>query len=114
MFNQEKLLLAAINRFVLKGNNSNYYVDAVIYGEVDYFLWILKKDVKKIIMDKKDDYSTSVHFGSITCQPLARNLSYNLGLEKRRFCVQLKWYNLCDNIIENMKNKVINSVNSSI
>lgn len=114
VFNQEKLLLAAINRFVLKGNNSDYYVDAVIYGEVDDFLWILKKDVRKLIMAKKDEYSTSVHFGPITCQPLARNLTYNPGLEKRRFCVQLKWYNLCDNIIENMNNKVVTSVNRSI
>lgn len=106
-FNQEKLLLAAINRFILKGNNSEHYVDAIIYGEVDDFLWILKKDIRNVIMSKRSKYSTAVHFGPITCQPLARNLSYNPGLEKRRFCVQLKWYNLCDDIIENMNNKVI-------
>lgn len=107
VFNQEKLLLAAINRFILKGNNSDYYIDAIIYGEVDDFLWILKKDIRKVIMSKRTEYSTAVHFGPITCQPLARNLSYNPGLEKRRFCVQLKWYNLFDDIIENMNNKII-------
>lgn len=110
VFNQEKLLHAAINRFILKGNNSDYYIDAIIYGEVDDFLWILKKDIRKVIMQKRNEYSTAVHFGPITCQPLARNLSYNPGLEKRRFCVQLKWYNLCDDIIENMNNKIIASI----
>lgn len=110
VFNSEKLLLAAINRFILKGNNSDYYIDAIIYGEVDDFLWVMKRDVRKIILSKKDEYSTSVHFGPLTCQPLARNLTYNPGLEKRRFCVQIKWYNLCDNIIENKNNKLVNLI----
>lgn len=114
VFNQEKLLLAAINRFILKGNNSDYYIDAIIYGEVDGFLWMLKNDIRSVIMSKRDEYSTAVHFGPITCQPLARNLSCNPSLEKKRFCVQLKWYNLCDNIIENMNNKVTIDIKNNI
>lgn len=106
-FNQEKLLIKAIDRFILKGNNSDYYIDALICGEVDDFIWILKDDIKKLILSKKDDYSSTVHFGSITCQPKNRCLNYNPKYEKDRFCVQLKWYNLNDEIIEFMNNCII-------
>lgn len=106
-FNQEELLVKAIDRFILKGNNSNYYIDVLICGEVDDFIWILKDDIKKVILSKKDVYSTAVHFGSITCQPKNRCLNYNPIYEKDRFCVQLKWYNLNDEIIEFMNNSII-------
>ena len=105
-FNQENLLDKAIDRFVLKGNNSNYYIDVLIYGEVNDFIWIMKKDIKQIIMSKKDEYSSSVHFGSLTCQPKNRCLNYNSLYEKDRYCVQIKWYNINDEIIEFMNNNL--------
>lgn len=106
-FNSEQLLKEAIDRFVIKGNNSEYYIDAIIYGEVDDFVWVTKNDIKDIILSKKDAYSTAVHFGPITCQPKNRCLNYNPKYEKDRFCIQIKWYNLFDDIIENMNNKVL-------
>ena len=106
-FNQEQLLNKAIDRFILKGNNSKYSIDALIYGEVDDFMWLLPDNIKKIILSKKDVYSTAVHFGTITVQPKNRCLNYNPLYEKDRFCVQLKWYNLNDEIIEFMNNSII-------
>ena len=107
IFNNENLLENAIDRFVIKGNNSSYYIDALIYGEVSNFVWITKSDIKEIIMSKKDLYSSAVHFGPLTCQPKNRCLNYNAKYEKDRFCVQIKWYNLFDDIIEHMNNKVL-------
>lgn len=106
-FNEPNLLNNAIERFLLKGNNSNYFIDVLIYGEVNDFIWILKEDIRKLIMSKRNIYSTSVHFGSITCQPKNRCLNYNSLYEKDRFCVQLKWYNLHDEIIEVMNNNIL-------
>lgn len=106
IFNEDKLLRRAIQRFVLKGNNSSYSIDAIITGEVDDFLWATSQDIEKIIFSKKDSYSTGVHFGSITCQPKNRCLNYNSKYEKDRFCVQLKWYNLQDEIIEFMNQQL--------
>ena len=106
-FNNEKILKEAVERFIIKGNNSEYYIAAIIYGEVDDFVWATRDDIKNIILSKKDIYSTAVHFGPITCQPKNRCLNYNPKYEKDRFCVQLKWYNLFDDILENMNNKVI-------
>ena len=109
-FNYEKIIKAAIDRFILKGKNSNYYIDAIIYGEIDDFIWITRKDIIDIIFSKKDVYSTAVHFGPIICQPKNRCLNHNPLYEKDRFCVQLKWYSLFDNIIENMNNKILNNI----
>ena len=108
--NNEKILKEAIERFVIKGNNSDYYIDAIICGEVNDFVWATRDDIKNIILSKKDIYSTGVHFGPLICQPKNRCLNYNPKYEKDRFCVQLKWYNLFDDIIENMNSKVMKSV----
>ena len=106
-FNEPVLLNNAIERFILTGNNSDYSIDVLICGEVYDFIWILKDDIKRLIMQKRDVYSTAVHFGPITCQPKNRCLNYNPLYEKERFCVQLKWYNLYDEIIEVMNSNIL-------
>lgn len=109
-FNNEQIILKAIERFIIQGNNSQYYIAAIIYGEVDDFIWITREDIRNIILSKKDEYSTAVHFGAMICQPKNRCLNYNYLYEKERFCVQIKWYSLFDNIIENMNNLTVRGV----
>ncbi len=104
--NKPILLSKAIDRFVIKGRNSIDKIDALIYGVVEDFIWIKSSDIKKIIMSKINDYSTAVHFSVLTCQPLDRCLNYNQKLDDKRFCVQIKWYNIADDIIENMNNNI--------
>lgn len=103
--NDEKLIKKAINRFVTRGKNTEYFISAIIYGEIDDFIWATKEQIEEIILSKKDVYSTAVHFGALTCQPKNRCLNYNPLYEKDRFCVQIKWYNIFDNIIEYLSNK---------
>lgn len=100
--NNEYLLMKVIERFVLKGNISDKMIDAILFGVNDDFIWIKKEDIIKVILSKKDVYSSVVHFGPLTIQPLDRCLNRNSKYEKRRFCIQVKWYNLADDIIENM------------
>lgn len=109
VFNEDRILNKAVDRFVLKGNNSKNYIDAIVYGEVNDFLWIIGDDVKKVIMDKKD-YSSAVHFGGLTCQPKNGCLNYNPKYEKDRFCVQIKWYSIFDDIIKNMNDKEMKKI----
>lgn len=107
VFNNRELLNKAIERFIIKGNNSKYYIDAIIHGEVDDFIWLTRSEIVDVILSKKDMYSSAIHFGPITCQPKNRCLNYNPKYEKDRFCVQLKWYNLNDDIIEYKNDEVI-------
>lgn len=107
VINNEKVLRRAIDRFVIKGNVSGEEIDALIYGVVNDFIWIKKEDIIKSILSKKDNYSSAIHFGPLTVQPLDRCLNRNQKYEKRRYCVQLKWYNLVDDILENMNNNAM-------
>ena len=107
VINGDKILLKAIERFVIKGNISDTYIDALVFGISNDFIWIKREDIIKIILSKKDVYSSAVHFGPLTVQPMDRCLNRNPKYEKRRFCVQIKWYNLADDILENMNNNVI-------
>lgn len=52
-FNNKELLTNAIDRFILKGRNSDYRVDAIICGEVNDFVWITRDDILKVILSKK-------------------------------------------------------------
>ena len=100
--NNIELVNKVIDRFILKGNNSKFPIDALVYGEVNDFLWITRENIKMIILSKINNYSTSVHFGPLIVQPKNRCLNYNSLYNKDRFCVQIKWYSLFDDIIENM------------
>lgn len=109
-FNNELLLKKYIERFIIKGRNSNVGIDALLYGTPNDFLWIKTNDIYKILLKKKNIYSSSIHFSSLTYQPLDRCLNNNPLYERRRFIIQIKWYNLCDDIIECMNDNVSNAV----
>jgi len=106
-FNNKKLLEKAIERFITKGKNSKYYIDAIIYGEVNDFIWATKEDIEQIMLSKKDEYSSAVHFSLMTCQPKNRCLNYNPLYEHDRYCIQIKWYNIFDDILEHMNKKCL-------
>lgn len=99
-FNKERLVKRATERFVVRGNNSAYQIDALICGEPDDYLWLTRKEIYEIISAKKNMDSTAVHFGQLTVQPKTRCLNYNPKYEKDRYCVQVKWYSLFDDIME--------------
>ena len=105
VLNDEKIIKKAIDRFVTRGKNTDYFISAIIYGEIDDFIWATKEQIEAIILSKKDVYSSAVHFGALTCQPKNRCLNYNPLYEKDRFCIQIKWYNIFDDIIEYLSNK---------
>ena len=51
---------------------------------------------------QKDLYSSNVYLSSLTVQPMNRCLNRNKLYEDKRYFVQIKWYNIADEIIENM------------
>lgn len=99
-FVDEQFIKSAIYRFVLKGRNSNTEIDALIYGSIDDFFYLTKEDIINLIFSKKNNYATGVHIGPLFIQPQSRNLQNKLGYENCRYSVQVKWFNLCDHIIE--------------
>ena len=108
--NNKQLITKIIDRFILKGNNDTHSIDAIMYGSYDDFIYITKDEIIEIILNKINIYSTGVHFSTLSCQPMNRCLNYNPKYEKNRFCVQIKWYNLFDDIIEYKNNKLSNLI----
>ena len=100
--NQDDILMKAIDRFIITGRNSKYKIDAILYGVPNDFIWIKTKHIYEILLEKKDEYSSSIHFSKLTYQPLDRCLNYNPKYEKCRYISQLKWYSISDDIIEKM------------
>ena len=110
-FNNKKLIIKAIDRFVLKGLVFHDYVDAIVVGTPDDFLFIKRDEVYKIILDKKDKYCSAPHFGPLVCQSFGRCLNYNKRYEWNRNFVQVKWYSLFDDIVEHMNKQSLKSDN---
>lgn len=99
-FNNKNLIQNAIERFVLKGTNSKYEIDALCIGEASDYLWITKNQIKKILENNVNLESSGPHISGLFIQPQTRNLNYNNLYESRRHCVQIKWYSLFDDIIQ--------------
>jgi hypothetical protein len=107
-FNESKLIKKSIERFVLKGTNSMYEIDALCMGEANDYLWITKKQIKEILENNTNLESTGPHISSLFVQPQTRNLNYNRLYESKRHCVQIKWYSLFDDIIKYKYEKHLN------
>ena len=73
-----------------------------LYGVVEEFIWITKEEIYYIMRKHLKDNISSLHISLLTLQPMSRNLNYNPKYEMCRNQVQVKWYNLADNIIEIM------------
>ena len=104
-FSKESVVRAAIDRFVLYGNNSDKSIDAIIYGVINDFVWVTKDEIIDIILAYKDIKRTGLGFGPLFYQPQSRCLNYNSKLEYARHRIQIKWYHLSDAIIEVMSNR---------
>ncbi len=75
--NNLDLLNKIVDKFILKGNNSDSSIACIIHGTTTNFIWILSSDIRKIVLSKNNIYQSAVHFGPITCQPKSRCLNYN-------------------------------------
>ena len=82
---------------IKKGVKNSVHVE-----HIDDFIWITREEIKYIIRKHLSDNVGALHISCLTIQPKARNLNYNTKHESGRRHVQLKWYNLSDQIIEVM------------
>lgn len=101
--NNEDIIKSCVNRFIIQGTQeSSNKIDALIYGNPLDFLWVKVDDIYKYILSKCKYKSSSIHFSCLTYQPMSRVLNFDKKSEYMRNWIQIKWYNLEDNIIEIM------------
>ena len=105
-FNDTILLEKCVKRFIL-GLPENNEIDMIIFGVTDDFIWMTKKEIIRSVLKKRDNIFTGVHFGPLFCQPQNRCLNRNKKYEFARNYIQIKWYHLSDDIIEELNNRYI-------
>lgn len=104
-FNNSSFVKKCVERFILKGRNSDKCIDVLLTGKVNDFFYITKDEIFDIILNSKVE-SNSIHIGPLFIQPLSRNLNYNPKYENCRYVVQVKWYSLFDDILIYKNNHV--------
>ena len=103
--NRTRIIVDMIDRFVVRGKNSDYDIDALISGTVDDYVWLMKYDIYDMVLSKRCLDFTSPHIACMTIGPKKRNLERTSKYAKERYIVCIRWNFLKEDII-NFKNKL--------
>lgn len=98
--NKTRIIIDMIERFIIRGRNSSYDIDALVCGTVDDYVWISKYDLYDLILSKRCFDYTSPHIACMTIGPKKRNLDRNSSNAKERYIVAVRWNFIKESIIE--------------
>ena len=112
MFNNEinktRLIVDMIDRFIVRGRNSDYDIDVLICGTVNDYVWIKKYD---LILSKRCLDFTSPHVACMTICPKKRNIN---GDSKNDKDIKLISYKQSDIIIDDFNDYLNDYINEFI
>lgn len=97
--NKTRIIVDMIDRFIIRGRNSNYDIDALISGTVDDYVWIMKYDLYDLILRKRCINYSSPHIACLTIGPKKRCI-YGDSNKKDRYIVSIRWNFIKECIIE--------------
>lgn len=98
--NKTRIIVDMVDRFIVRGRNADYDIDALICGTCDDFEWIMKDDLYDLILSKKCMDYTSPHIACLTIGPKKRNLKGDSKNWKDRYIVCIRWNYIRESIIE--------------
>ena len=98
--NKTRIIIDMIDRFLVRGRNSDYDIDALVSGTIDDYVWIMKYDLYDLILSKRGNEHTSPHIACMTIGPKKRNLDGESKNSKERYLVCVRWNFLKESIIE--------------
>ena len=102
--NQTRIIIDMIDRFIIRGRNSDYDIDALVCGKIDDYVWIKKYDLYDLILSKRCNDYTSPHIACLTIGPKKRNLNGESLNVKDRYVVCIRWNFIRESIILFKKN----------
>ena len=103
--NKTRIIIDMIDRFIVRGRNSDYDIDALICGTVDDYVLIMKDDLYDLILSKRSLDYTSPHIACMTIGPKNRNLNHESKNARERYIVCVRWNFIRESIIDFKKNK---------
>lgn len=98
--NKTKIIIDMIDRFIIRGRNSDYDIDALVCGTINDYVWINKYDLYDLILSKRCLNFTSPHIACMTIGPKKRNLNNESKNIKDRYLVCIRWNFIKDDIIK--------------
>ncbi len=98
--NKTRIIVDMVDRFIVRGRNSDYDIDALVCGTVDDYVWINKYDLYDLILSKRCFDYTSPHIACMTIGPKKRNLNRDSKNAKDRYIVCIRWNFIRESIIE--------------
>ena len=98
--NRTRIIIDMIDRFIVRGRNSDYDIDALICGTIDNYVWIMKYDIYDLILSNRCLDYTSPHIACMTIGPKKRNLERNSRNAKDRYIVCIRWNFIKESIID--------------
>lgn len=98
--NKTRIIVDMVDRFIVRGRNSDYDIDALVCGTVDNYVWINKYDLYDLILSKRCFDYTSPHIACMTIGPKKRNLNHDSKNAKDRYIVCIRWNFIRESIIE--------------
>lgn len=101
--NKTKIIIDMIDRFIIRGRNSDYDIDVLVCGTVDNYVWIKKYDLYDLILSKRCLDYTSPHIACLTIGPKKRNLDDTSKNYRDRYLVCVRWNFIKESIIEYKK-----------
>lgn len=103
--NKTKIIVDMIDRFIVRGRNSNYDIDALVCGTIDDYVWIMKYDLYDLILSKRCLDFTSPHIACMTIGPKKRNIEGNSSNRGDRYIVCVRWNFIKSDIINFISSK---------
>lgn len=97
--NKTRIIIDMIDRFIIRGRNSDYDIDVLVCGTVDDYIWINKYDLYDLVLSKRSLDFTSPHVACMTIGPQKRNLDRTSNNAKDRYMVAIRWNFLREDII---------------
>lgn len=104
VINKTKIIVDMIDRFIIRGRNSDYDIDALVCGKIDDYVWITKYEIYDLILTKRCLEFKSPHIACLTIGLKKRCLNGLTNNVKDKYLVCIRWNFIRDDII-NFKKK---------
>ena len=104
--NKTRIIVDMIDRFIIRGRNSDYDIDVLVSGTVDNYIWILKHDLYDLILSNKRMDFSSPHVACLTIGPKKRNIDSYIKHNSERYVVVVRWNYINELINEFRNNKI--------
>ena len=104
--NKTRIIVDMIDRFIIRGRNSDYDIDALVSGTIDDYVWIMKYDLYDLILSDRRKDITSPHTACMTIGPKGRNVNGQLERKEDRYRVVVRWNYINESIKKFNKSKL--------